>query len=52
MMSRLMIKTFLLLIAFLAVKSEVVCSEDELVREILEDLEDNGIYSSLFFRKT
>lgn len=23
-------------------KSEVVCSEDELVREIMEDLEDNG----------
>ena len=24
------------------VKSEVVCSEDELVKEILEDLADNG----------
>lgn len=23
--------------------SEVVCSEDELVRELVEDLEDNGI---------
>ncbi len=25
------------------VRTEVVCSEDELVREILEDLADNGI---------
>ena len=24
------------------IKSEVVCSEDELVRELVEDLEDNG----------
>ena len=25
------------------INSEVVCSEDELVRELVEDLEDNGI---------
>ena len=24
------------------INSEVVCSEDELVRELVEDLEDNG----------
>lgn len=26
------------------INSEVVCSEDELVRELVEDLEDNGIH--------
>jgi hypothetical protein len=31
-----------LLFNILYVKSEVVCSEDELVREIIEDLEDNA----------
>jgi hypothetical protein len=32
----------LVLSALVYIKTEVVCSEDELVREILEDLEDNG----------
>ena len=37
-------RLFLLISVLCAVyvKSEVVCSEDELVREIIEDLEDNG----------
>jgi hypothetical protein len=38
--------TFLIILltlcSFIYVKSEVVCSEEELVRELLEDLEDNG----------
>ncbi len=29
-------------VSFIYVKSEVVCSEEELVKELLEDLEDNG----------
>lgn len=33
---------FILTCLTIIVKSEVVCSEDELVREILEDLADNG----------
>lgn len=38
-----MFKYVILLIALvIKVRSEVVCSEDELVREIIEDLEDNG----------
>jgi hypothetical protein len=41
-----MFKNCLILIlavsALVYIKTEVVCSEDELVREILEDLEDNG----------
>jgi hypothetical protein len=40
-----MSKEFLILFALLTafiVKCEVVCSEDELVKEIIEDLEDNG----------
>ena len=41
-MSKHLIKAILIIIAILAVKSEVVCSEDELVREIIEDLADNG----------
>ena len=27
------------------INSEVVCSEDELVRELVEDLEDNGNFN-------
>ena len=42
MMSKQLIKVLLILIAIVSIKSEVVCSEDELVREIIEDLEDNG----------
>ena len=42
MMSIHLIKVFLMLIVISTIKSEVVCSEDELVREIIEDLEDNG----------
>lgn len=46
---RTKIKMFLIIIYFLClmnnfsnVKLEVVCTEDELVREIIEDIEDNG----------
>ena len=42
MMSKQLLKVLFILISVIAVKSEVVCSEDELVREIIEDLEDNG----------
>jgi hypothetical protein len=42
-LSRNLIFLSLVLILFVNhIKSEVVCSEDELVREIIEDLEDNG----------
>ncbi len=41
MMSKEILVLFAL-IAALAIKCEVVCSEDELVKEIIEDLEDNG----------
>jgi len=35
--------TFLLFTIYLTyINSEVVCSEDELVKELIEDLEDNG----------
>jgi hypothetical protein len=37
-------KALFLLISIIAIKSEVVCSEDELVKELLEDLADNGIF--------
>ncbi len=33
---------FLSLVLLNTIKAEVVCSEDELVREIVEDLDDNG----------
>ena len=40
---KLLLCLFSLSLVFLnSVKAEVVCSEDELVREIVEDLEDNG----------
>jgi hypothetical protein len=39
----MLLKVIILLISLIAIKTEVVCSEDELVREIIEDLEDNGI---------
>lgn len=29
-------------ICYISIKAEVVCSEEELTREIREDLEDNG----------
>jgi len=34
-------------ISFTLIKCDVVCSEDELVKEILEDLADNGIKQKL-----
>lgn len=52
MMSRLLIKTIFILLSIITIKSEVVCSEDEFVREIIEDLDDNGIIHILSFRKT
>jgi len=51
-MSRQLIKAIFILVTIITVKSEVVCSEDELVREIIEDLEDNGIFHNLSLRKT
>ena len=42
MMSRELIKLLIILISIISIKTEVVCSEDELVRELIEDLEDNG----------
>ncbi len=27
--------------------SEIVCSEDELVKELIEDIEDNGNYNTI-----
>ena len=44
MMTKMVIKLFFVLISLIAVNLEVVCSEDELVREIIEGLEDNGKY--------
>lgn len=34
-------KSYLLLI-IVSIKTQTICSEDQLVREIKEDLEDNG----------
>ena len=31
------------ILSIYTIKAEVVCSEDELVKEIIEDLADNGI---------
>ena len=44
MMTKMVIKLFFVLISLIAVNLEVVCSEDELLRDIIEDLEDNGKY--------
>jgi hypothetical protein len=41
-MSKQLLKVLFVLTAIAVIKAEVVCSEDELVREIIEDLEDNG----------
>ena len=43
---------FLLGMIVNVVKSEVVCSEDELVREIIEDLEDNGKIYNLIIKES
>lgn len=37
---------------FFQVNSSVVCSEDEFVKEILEDLADNGLFNNFKNRKT
>jgi hypothetical protein len=42
MKSKLLLLIAIINIVIYTVHSEVVCSEEELVREILEDLEDNG----------
>jgi 2,4-dienoyl-CoA reductase-like NADH-dependent reductase (Old Yellow Enzyme family) len=40
---KILLTVFLIFTSLLCyIKSEVVCSEDELVRELIEDLEDNG----------
>lgn len=47
MMFKLFIKVFLIFTILSYISCDVVCSEDELVKELLEDLADNGIYNSL-----
>ncbi len=42
MFKNLLINLIILFITLATIKSDVVCSEDELVKEILEDLADNG----------
>jgi len=44
MLKHLLYTTFILFVFLSLASAEVVCSEDELVREIVEDINYNGIY--------